>query len=167
LKVTLPLTFIYRNDIFDAIDTVFTSYFKENKQTGRNDDDDVVSYQGFHQTSFDHDHPNDSCCIWSLTYHGLHKMVTDILGKNISNRDLKPHLDKLVKDQELNRIEFKDSNRNIKPQYYIQTDKARMRHRLKIQHGITGKREKHISCCCSIVLSMTHQFYLLTMTGIY
>jgi hypothetical protein len=69
-------------------------------------------------------------------------MVANILSRNISNRDFKSHLDKLVKDQELNRIEFKDSNRNIKPQYYIQTDKARMRHRLKIQHGMTGKREK-------------------------
>lgn len=136
MKVTLPLGFIYRNDIFDAINTVFTSLFKQMKQKrGKN-----VPYQGLYRVSSDR--PNNLCCIWRLPYHGLHKMVNCILDKNISNRDLEQHLEKLVKDQELNRIEVKDSNRNIKPQYYSQTEKARMRHRLKIEHEITGKREK-------------------------
>jgi hypothetical protein len=136
LKVTLPLSFIYRNDIFDTIDTVFTSLFKQRKQKRGKD----VPYQGFYRTSFDQ--PHYSCCIWGLPYYGLHKMATDVLGRNISNRDFELHLEKLVKDQELNRIEFKNSKRNIKPTYYMQTEKARMRHRLKIQHEIIGKREK-------------------------
>jgi hypothetical protein len=136
LKVTLPLTFIYRNDIFNAIDTVFTSLFKQMKKKRGNS----VPYQGFYRTSSDR--PYYSCCILMLPYYGLRELVTDILDRSISNRDLKSHLEKLVKDQELKRIEYKNSNRNIKPKYYIQTEKARMRHRLKIQHEITGKREK-------------------------
>lgn len=136
MKVTLPLTLIYRNDIFDAIDTVFGSLFKQSKQTrGKN-----VPYDSLEQTPSDRIH--QSFCFWEITGYGLHKMVAKILHKNISNRDFESHVEKLVKDQELNRIEVKDSNRNIKPQYYTQTEKARMRHRLKIEHEITGKREK-------------------------
>ena len=136
MKVTLPLAFIYRNDIFDAINTVFASLYEQSKQTrGKN-----IPYQGFHRRL--PEHRGELRCIWRITYHGIYEMVTDILHKKISDRDLKLHLDKLVKDQELKRIEDKNSNRNLKPTYYIRTEKARMRHRLKIQHEIIGKREQ-------------------------
>jgi hypothetical protein len=80
LKVTLPLTFIYRNDIFYAIDTVFATLYEQSKQTrGKN-----IPYRGFHRRS--PEYRGELCCIWKITYHGIYEMVTDILHKRISYR---------------------------------------------------------------------------------
>jgi hypothetical protein len=130
------LGFIYRNDILDAIDTVFKSLYKQDKHSENKDS----RYNGYHRTSSEAN--RDSLCFLHLSYYGLHKLATEILCKNISYRDFKLCVEKMTKDGDLREYEMIESKRNIKPKLYSHTQKARMRCRLKIQQETIGQREK-------------------------
>jgi hypothetical protein len=136
------LGFIYRNDILDAIDTIFNSDYKQNRQTkGKQTKGKDSTYQGYYKISPDTE-PRDSFCFLYLSYYGLRKLSTDILNKNISNRDFKPCLKKMTEEGDLKEYEIIDSKRNIKPKLYSQTKKARMRYRLRVHQETIGQREK-------------------------
>lgn len=130
------MTFICRNDILDAIDIVFNSLYERDKYS----EDKDSGYNRYHITSSEA--YRDSLCFLHLSYYGLHKLVTDILHKNISYRDFKPCVEKMTEDGDLRKYEMIGSRRNIKPKLYSQTQKARMRCRLKIQQETIGQREK-------------------------
>ncbi len=86
--------------------------------------------------------PPDSFCIWCLKYNQLHKLATNILRTTISHRDFKPILDMMVKDSELERIEHTNPRLNFKSIYYLQTQKGKKGHRLKIHQDVLGLTEK-------------------------
>jgi hypothetical protein len=130
------LVFIYRNDILDAIDTVFNSLYKQAKTS----DDKDSRYKGYQRTSSESD--RDSLCFLQLPSYGLHKLSTDILHKTISYRDFKLCVEKMTKDGDLREYEMVDSKRNIKPKLYSQTQKARARYRLRIKQETIGLTEK-------------------------
>jgi hypothetical protein len=131
----LPLGFIYRNDILHAIDTVFNSPYKQDKQTKGSGS----TYQGFHKTLSTN---GDSFCLWQLPHYGLRKLSIDILGRKISHRDFGQYIKKMTRDGDLRIYEVTSSKRNIRPKLCSLTQKARTRYRLKIQQETIGQREK-------------------------
>ncbi len=136
MKVTLPLTLIYDQKILNAIDTAFNSLFISNEHNqGKHLPNDRV-YK-IVETS-----QRGSFCTWCLTYSRLRGIVTGILGIKISHRDFKRLVDKMVKNGDLQRKEDRNPKRNLKPVYYLQTDKGRRSFRLKIQHLAIDKRQK-------------------------
>jgi hypothetical protein len=132
----LPLGLIYRNDILDAIDTVFNSVYTQDRYA----EDKNLRYKGYRRTSFKTD--GDLLCFLQLSHYGLHKLSTDILQKNVSYRDFRPCVEKMTKDGDLREYESMDSKRNIKTKLYSQTRKARLRYRLRIKQETIGPTEK-------------------------